>query len=137
MKHLKYILTLLLSLTLSTCFAQQREASLQEDADTIYSTVEELPQYPGGLQAVSKDFLSHYVYPKQEREAKTQGMIILKFVVEREGTIGKVQIMRSLSPACDAAAIAAVKQLKRFTPGKEKGVPVRTWLTLPVRIRMK
>ncbi len=155
MKHLYHLIFILLTFIASDAFAQQRNDSTfmppaivmdnesdsrvapEENDTTIYGIVEELPQYPGGMPALIKGFLDNYVYPKQERKAKAQGTIAVKFVVEKDGSISKAQIVRSLSPACDAAAISALKSLKRFSPGKEKGKPVRTWLTLPVRIRLQ
>ena len=112
------------------------ENSEVEDSNVVYSVVEEQPQYTGGEMAIFKDIFSNLVYPTIAQENGIQGRVVIKFVVEKDGSIGETKVERSLSPECDKAAISAIKNLKKFIPGKQNGKPVRVWYRLPITFRL-
>ncbi len=101
-----------------------------EEVDTI-TTSDFL--YPGGFAALYKYVRDNIEYPKTALDEDLQGLVILRFAVEKDGSIGDVQIKKSLSFECDREAIRVVKSLPRFIPAKVKGVPVRKWFTIPLR----
>ena len=117
---------------------EERNTSSIEDNSEIVeqSIVEEQPQYPGGEMAILKDLFSNFVYPTKAQEQGIQGRVSIKFVVEKDGSIGETKVEKSLSPECDKAAISAIKKLKKFVPGKQNGKPVRVWYRLPIRFRL-
>lgn len=117
---------------------EERNASSIEDNSEIVeqSIVEEQPQYPGGDMAILKDLFSNFVYPTIAQEQGIQGLVSIKFVIEKDGSIGETKVEKSLSPECDKAAISAIKKLKKFVPGKQNGKPVRVWYRLPIRFRL-
>lgn len=108
------------------------------DSDEIYSIVEveEQAQYPGGDMGLLKDISSNLIYPVNAHEYELQGVVVIKITVEKDGSIGETKVEKSLSPECDKAAISAIKKLKKFTPGKKNGKPVRVWFRLPIRFRL-
>ena len=112
-------------------------SSIEDNSEIVeQSIVEEQPQYPGGDMAILKDLFSNFVYPTIAQEQGIQGRVSIKFVIEKDGSIGETKVEKSLSPECDKAAISAIKKLKKFVPGKQNGKPVRVWYRLPIRFRL-
>ena len=101
-----------------------------------FSSVEEMPKFPGGDEALLKYVGMHLNYPKEALRNNVQGKCILKFVVTKIGTIGKIKIVRSLSQECDEEAKRVVRTLPEFFPGRQNGRPVNVWYTLPVNFRL-
>ena len=103
----------------------------------VFKSVEQMPSYPGGDAALLQDVANNLQYPAMEQENGTQGRVVLQFVVTKNGSIGEVKVVRSLSPGCDQAAIKAVKKLKKFNPGRQNGNAVNVWYTLPVTFKLQ
>lgn len=99
----------------------------------VYSVVEQMPNFPGGEEALMKFINEHIKYPQSALEQGTQGTIMLRFVVTGTGDIGEVQILKGLDPDCDDEAKRVVKSLPKFNPGMQQGHPVSVWYTIPVR----
>ena len=113
-----------------------RGAQVLQEEDTIYTNVEQEAEYPGGKQALLRYVRYNCVYPATAQEYDIQGAVLLHFVVEKDGSVGEVKVVKPLYPACDEEAIRVVKSLKRFTPAKIQNRPVRSWFALPVRFAM-
>ena len=92
-----------------------------------------MPTFPGGESALLKYITTNLKYPRSAREMEIQGVVVLRFVVKSDGSVGKVVFQKGLSPDCDKAAIDLIKSLPRIKPGKENGQPVNAWFTCPVR----
>ena len=99
----------------------------------VYSVVEQMPNFPGGEEALMKFINEHIKYPQSALKQGTQGTIMLRFVVTGTGDIGEVQILKGLDPDCDNEAKRVVKSLPKFNPGMQRGRPVSVWYTIPVR----
>lgn len=108
---------------------------LQDGGDMCYNNVDVEPVYPGGIQALMQDVANNLKYPEEAIKNKTEGRVLVQFVVEKDGSIGLIKVAQSLSPECDQAAIEAVKKLKSFTPGLVEEKPVRVWYTLPINYK--
>ncbi len=101
-----------------------------------YVAVEQMPQYPGGQTKLLKFISDNLVYPESAKAEGIEGRVILRFVVKADGTVGEVQVLRSLDPACDKEAIRLIKSTPRWIPGKQSGKSVNVWFTLPVTFRL-
>lgn len=99
--------------------------------------VEVQATYPGGEAALLRFISQNLVYPSIAQEQELQGTVLLRFRVEKDGSVGKVIIMKSLSKECDEAAVEVVQKLKRFVPAKQQGHPVSVWFTLPIRFQIQ
>lgn len=99
----------------------------------IYEVAEEDAEFPGGHVGLLTYIRNHVKYPASALETNLQGMVILRFVVERDGSVGDVNITKSLSPDCDKESVRLIKSLPKFKPAKIDGKPVRKWFTVPVR----
>jgi protein TonB len=105
---------------------------VEEDPNKIFASVENLPEFPGGMEGFSK-FLSKTIhYPAVDRENGTQGRVILTFVVERDGSLTDIKVSRSLSQGTDQEAIRALKSSPKWRPGIQNGRPVRVQYSVPV-----
>lgn len=103
----------------------------EEVADN--ALVEVPASYPGGEAALLQFISKNLVYPQIAQEQELQGTVIVRFRVEKDGSIGKIVIKKGLSKECDEAAAEVVSKLKRFVPAKQQGHPVPVWFTLPIR----
>lgn len=104
------------------------------DTSLVYTRVEKMPTLRGGggNVAIVKAVQRQLQVPAEVREGKVEGRVFVQFVVGPKGTVRQSAIARSLSPACDAAALAAVKKLPTFVPGQQGGLPVKVLFTVPV-----
>ncbi|GHU92956.1 cell envelope biogenesis protein TonB [Bacteroidia bacterium] len=104
--------------------------------DKILDHVEQMPVYPGGDTELMAFLKNNLNYPVVDQEMGVQGTVTARFVVNKDGSVGDVEIIRSLSPSCDKEAIRVIKKMKDWIPGKQNGLPVRVYYTLPVRFRL-
>ena len=109
---------------------------LHDNGDLCFKNVDVMPSYPGGEVALLQDVANNIVYPPNAQNISLHGQVVLQFVVEKDGSVGEVRVVKSLWPFCDTASIEAVKKLKRFTPGLVDEKPVRTWYTLPITFKI-
>lgn len=109
----------------------------KEEPEKVFTSVEQMPQFPGGDAALMKYLSSHIQYPAMAAENNVQGKVILQFVVEKDGKVGEVKVARSVDKDLDREAIRVVKSLPKFTPGRQNGQPVRVWYTLPVTFKLQ
>jgi len=108
------------------------------DEEAIDNAIVEVQaQYPGGEAALVKAVNENLVYPSIAQEQDLQGVVTLRFRVEKDGAIGIIVIEKGLSKECDQAAINVVKKLRRFKPARLQGRPVPVWFTLPVRFKLQ
>ncbi|NCP84893.1 MAG: energy transducer TonB [Bacteroidetes bacterium] len=102
-----------------------------EEEPDIFVVVEKRPEIKGGMKALYK----YIVYPEIARKAGIEGRVILEFVVDERGKVSNVKVLRSVGGGLDEAAISAVKKVK-FTPGMQRGRPVKVRYTLPVTFKL-
>jgi periplasmic protein TonB len=105
--------------------------------EKIFVIVEEKPEFPGGLPALYKIISENIKYPKEAQNNNIQGKVILKFVVNPDGSVDRIEILRSVDPELDNEAIRVVKTLPRFKPGRQAGIPVPVWYLLPVTFKIE
>jgi TonB family protein len=102
----------------------------------VYSVVEQMPEFPGG-QAKLSEFLGATVkYPKLALEKGITGKVYVSFVVQKNGKIADVKVIRGADPLLDAEAVRAVSAMPDWTPGKEKGVAVDVIFNLPINFKL-
>lgn len=99
--------------------------------------VEQPATYPGGEAALLAYVNKNTKYPEIAIEQEVQGKVVLRFKVDKDGSVSDVKVKKSLSKECDAEAIRVVKTLKRFIPAKQQGHPVAVWFTLPVSFQLR
>ena len=108
-----------------------------EVSNKVFDVVEEMPHFPGGAAALQAFLSSNTKYPVVAQENGVQGRVIVSFVVERDGSITDVRVVRSVDPSLDREATRVVKSMPRWSPGKQNGSAVRVKYTVPVVFRLQ
>lgn len=104
--------------------------------DTPFDVVEQMPEFPGGQEAMMKYLSESVKYPKEASKDGIQGRVVVQFVVEKDGSISEVEVIKKVNEHLDAEAIRVVNAMPKWKPGKQKGEPVRVKFTLPVTFRL-
>jgi len=106
--------------------------------DDVYSEpiqfipVEDQPTFPGGEQALLK-YLSQIKYPELAKESAIQGTVYITFVVEKDGSITGVKVLRGIGGGCDEESLRMIKNMPKWSPGKQRERPVRVKMNVPIR----
>lgn len=107
------------------------------DDNKVFTSVEQMPVYPGGDGALLGDIHKNLVYPPVAAENGVEGKVTVSFVVTKNGSIGEVKVARGKDPDLDKEAVRAVRALKKkFTPGKMNGHAVNVWYHVPITFRL-
>jgi protein TonB len=114
----------------------QPEPPKQEETK-VFDVVEEMPSFPGGPGALMSFLSSNIKYPVVAEENGIQGRVIVAFVVERDGSITDVRVVKSVDQSLDKEAVRVVKSMPRWIPGKQNGSAVRVKYTVPVTFRLQ
>jgi protein TonB len=125
---------LLLSLLLSL-FPSQLNAVPQQE-DPIYEVVDIPPVPKGGQQALLKIIAKNLKYPDSALEEMIEGLVAVEFVVEKDGSISQLAIIKGIGYGCDEEALRVVALLKKWSPGILNGAPVRTRMRFPVKFKL-
>ncbi len=113
------------------------EKSPEPVKEEIFTAVEQMPQFPGGEAELLKYIASHIKYPTMAAENNIQGRVVVKFVVNKNGKVGDVVVVRGKDPDLDKEAVRVVKTLPDFIPGKMNGQAVSVWYTLPINFKLQ
>lgn len=146
MKQLHFI-PLLLSLLLSSlsslgqtpapASADQASASANVTNDSVYTKVEKMAEFPGGINGMF-NFLSRNIkYPESAQQKDIQGCVVIKFIIDTDGKVIDPKVIESVDPALDAEALRIVSIMPVWQPGINDGVPVKSYYTMPVHFRLQ
>lgn len=102
----------------------------------VYDVVEQMPSFPGGISGLRTYLNQNIRYPAEAQENCVQGRVVVSFVVEKDGHISDVTVLRSVDPSLDKEAIRVVRNMPRWSPGKQGGEPVRVRYNVPVSFRL-
>jgi protein TonB len=115
----------------------QPEPPKHEEENKVFEVVEQMPLFPGGNGALM-DFLRNNVkYPVVAQENGVQGRVVVAFVVEKDGSISDVHVLKSVDPSLDREATRVVKSMPRWQPGKQNGSAVRVKFNVPVSFKLQ
>ena len=103
----------------------------------IFQIVEEMPSYPGGEQKLMEYVAKNIKYPQIARETGIQGRVFVGFVVEPDGSVSNVKVLRGIGGGCDEEAMRVVKGMPKWKPGKQRGKAVRVSYMLPVNFKLQ
>ncbi|MCR5065431.1 MAG: energy transducer TonB [Bacteroidales bacterium] len=105
--------------------------------DEIFVFVEKYPEYPGGEEALYEYLGKNIQYPEMARDNGITGTVVIKFVVEKDGSITKASILREIGGGCGKEALRIVNSMPKWKPGMQSGKAVRTEFTLPVQFQLQ
>lgn len=110
----------------------------EEEEEVVFVVVETMPEFPGGQQALLKYLSENVKYPVIAQENGIQGRVICQFVVNKDGAIVDVEVVRSGGdPSLDKEAMRVIKSMPKWNPGKQRGKAVRVKYTIPVNFRLQ
>ena len=115
----------------------QHKEIVQEKPDHVYDFVDQMPDYPGGMQELYAFIRRNTQYPEQARNNNIQGTTVVRFVVSKTGAVEQVKVLTSSHPFLDKEAIRVVQTLPKWIPGKMNGVNVSCWYNLPVTFTLQ
>jgi len=113
------------------------EAPKPEVENKVFDVVEQMPSFPGGQGALMQYLANNIKYPVVAQENGVQGRVVVSFVIERDGSITDVQVVRSVDPSLDREAQRVVRSMPRWIPGKQNGQAVRVKYNVPVSFRLQ
>jgi TonB family protein len=111
-----------------------KQGSYNDSPDSlkIFTVVEKMPEFPGGIDGFAK-FLGYYIrYPGDARRNGTHGRVVLNFVVERDGSLTNLKVYRGIGDGCDEEALRVMKLSPHWSPGMQNGIPVRVAFSIPI-----
>jgi len=132
MKNL-YILSLCFICSINALLAQSDTGNKTVNLEETFLVVEEMPQYPGGEEASAKFIRDNIKYPNKEMKNGIQGLVIVSFIVEKDGSISNVKVLKSVTPALDAEAVRVISLMEKWIPGTQRGKAVRVQINYPIR----
>lgn len=108
---------------------------LPPDDDKVYEVVDVMPEFPGGETELLKYMARNVKYPAESIKNKEEGSLSLSFIINKDGSLSDIKVVKSLTPLLDAEAVRVVKNMPKWTPGKVKGKVVRVAYTTPITFK--
>lgn len=109
---------------------------MEVEPELPFRVVEDMPEFPGGDEALMKYLQRNLSYPEMASRTGTQGTVYVNFEVDKQGWIKDVTVLRGIGGGCDEEAIRVVKAMPQWTPGMQRGKAVRVLITLPVKFKL-
>ncbi len=109
----------------------------KEEENKVFDVVEQMPSFPGGQTALMEYLSKNVKYPVVAQENGVQGRVVVSFVVEKDGSVTDVQVVRSVDPSLDREAVRVISSMPKWIPGKQNGQAVRVKYNVPVSFRLQ
>lgn len=133
MKYVCFLLCAIGCLISNKSFAQTPTDTTQE----IVTMAEVMAQFPGGEEEMFAFINKNLLYPKLAKENAIEGRVIVRFIIQKDGSIDKIEIIRKLNWGCDEEVLRIIQLMPKWIPGKVNGKPVAMYFTLPIAFKLK
>lgn len=107
-----------------------------EASKEVFKVVEQMPSYPGGPADLLKFLATNINYPKAAKDAGIEGMVVIQYVIEKDGSISNAKVVKGIGSGCDEEALRVVNAMPNWTPGKQRGQVVPVQFNLPIRFKL-
>lgn len=114
-----------------------KQVVVVEEEDKIFTVVEQPAEFPGGMEALGRFFQRNLRYPSSARRMGVDGKVFVQFVVDKEGKISDMQVIKSLSADCDKEAMRVLGIMPNWKPGRQNGRSVRSRFVLPIAFKLE
>ncbi len=104
--------------------------------DVVFVVVEDDPEFPGGIEALYRYLASNIKYPTEAKNEKIQGTVYVSFVIEKDGSVSNIKLLRDIGGGCGQEAVRVVQQMPKWKPGRQRGQRVRTQYNLPIKFTL-
>lgn len=118
-------------------FQRFEEVADEDFNDGIYTMVENMPEYPGGMEQLYKHISKNLQYPQQAMGLGIEGKVYVQFLVMEDGSLADVQVIKGVGAGCEEEAIRLISGLKKWNPGKQRGNAVKTRMVLPITYNLE
>ena len=149
-----FLTTLAIALTLFSCNSPSKPAQkaatptknlqvvakinpVQADTSIVFMVVEKMPTFPGGVKNLMNYLSTHIKYPAEAKKDGIEGRVFVNFIVEKDGSVSHVKVLRGIGHGCDKESVRVVKNMPRWIPGEQRGKPVRVDYNLPVKFSLE
>lgn len=132
MKRLALLLSAIFLTNMAFC-QEEKKASVD---DEVFVIVEEQAEFPGGMDSMYAYIVKNLKYPEAAKEKGIEGRVYVQFVIEKDGSISNVKILRGIGGGCEEAAVEMIKNMPKWKPGKQRGKPVRCQFNLPINFEL-
>ena len=132
----KFIIMALMAVFGLTTVSAQKTVVAQKN-QKVFDVVEQMPEYPGGQAALFEYLSKNIKYPDDAAKKKVEGKVFVTFVVDTDGKITDVSLLRKVFPSLDAEAIRVISAMPNWIPGKQGGKVVKVKYTVPIMFRLK
>lgn len=122
---------------LSSPVRVMEEEEIEEEEEEIFMIVEKDPEFPGGMEAMLKFLSENITYPQEAKDKSIEGTVFVTFVIEKDGSITNIKLLRDIGGGCGTEAVRVVKMMPKWKPGTQGGKPVRVQFNLPVKFQLK
>ena len=129
------LVAMMVAFGFSTANAQKTVVSQKNEK--VFDVVEQMPEYPGGMQALFEFLSQNIKYPEDAQKQKVEGRVLATFVVETDGSISNVEVVKHAFPSLDNEAVRVIQAMPKWTPGKQGGKVVRVKYTVPINFSLK
>ena len=129
------MMSLMAMFGLSTVSAQKTVVA--EKNQQVFDVVEQMPEYPGGPSALIEYLSQNVKYPEDAKQQKIEGRVLATFVVETDGSVSNVEVVKPAFPSLDAEAVRVLSAMPKWTPGMQSGKVVRVKYTVPINFSLK
>jgi len=116
---------------------QKKKQAVSDKNNVLFTVVEDMPKFPGGIQECMKFIAKNVKYPVDAQKAGIQGHVIVQFTVKSDGSISDTKVVRSISPSLDEEAVRVINMMPRWEPGYQRGTAVNVKYTLPITFNLQ
>lgn len=134
---MKVIVLIALMAVFGFTTASAQKTVISQKNEKVFDVVEQMPEYPGGMQALFEFLKENIKYPEDAQKQKVEGRVLAKFVVETDGSISNIEVVKHAFPSLDAEAVRVIQAMPNWTPGKQKGQAVRVKFVVPINFNLK
>ena len=134
---MKVIVLIALMAVFGFTTASAQKTVVSQKNQEVFDIVEQMPEYPGGMQALFEYLSQNIKYPEDAQKQKVEGRVLVTFVVETDGSISNLEVVKHAFPSLDTEAVRVLSGMPKWTPGKQGGKVVRVKFTVPIVFNLK
>jgi len=117
--------------------AERAAVAAQVDTGQVFRVVEKMPKFPGGVNVLMHYLATNIKYPEQAKKDTIQGRVFINFIVEKDGRVSHVKVLKGIGHGCDKEAVKVVKEMPHWIPGQQRGKPVRVFFNPPIKFTLE
>jgi protein TonB len=133
---MKKILTICFTFLAVHISVQSQVTRSESESDDIFTVVEQMPEFPGGDNALNDFIIKNLKYPEEAKKQNIQGKVWIGFIVDKEGNVLEIEALRGIGGGCDEEAVRVVALMPKWKPGKQSGKPVVVKYRLPINFTL-